>query len=167
MSFGFSPGDVVAAAKLAWSLYEALRDCPEEVEKISKDMTTVYGILNHIREDLDTSESSIKAHGEDRMKLLAVMIRDLEKTLVEVKKLVERYQHLSRSDGKSTVNSKNQIWMRMKWVIGQKKIKRVHQDISLHISRFGLLMSAMGKFVESGVWRSLYMHANLRLVLRS
>jgi hypothetical protein len=144
-SFGFSPGDVALAAKLAWSLYEALRDCPEEVEKISKDLTTVYGILNHIKEDLDASESSIKAHGKDRMKILEEMVRDLEKSLDEVKKLVERYRHLGKGDGKSTLNRKEQMWVRMKWVVGQKKIKRVHQDISLHISRFSLLMSSMGK----------------------
>jgi len=145
MSFGFSPGDVVAAARLAWSLYEALKDCPEEVEKISKDLTTVYGILNHIKDDLDAPVSAIKNHGECRMRLLETMVRDLEKTLEEVKNLVERYRHLGRGDGKNKASKKDQIWVKMKWVIGKQKIKRVHQDISVHISRFGLLMTAMGK----------------------
>jgi|SRR6266480_4177872 len=145
MSFGFSPSDVVAVARLAWDLYKVLKDCPEDVEKISKDLATVYGILNHIKEDLDASESAIKAHGEHRIRLLETMVRDLNKTLNEVNKMVERYRHLSRADGKNTVNKKDQIWVKVKWVVGQKKIKRVHQDISLHISRFGLLMTSMGK----------------------
>jgi len=145
MSFGFSPSDIVAVARLAWSLYEALKDCPEEVEKISKDLATVYGILNHVKEDVDTSESIIKAHGDERMLLLETMVRDLEKTLGEVKKLVERYRHLGTTHVETTTSKRDQMWIRMKWVVGQRKIKRVHQDISMHISRFGLLMTAMGK----------------------
>ena len=34
MSFGFSPSNVVVAARVVWDLYEGLKDCPEEVEKI-------------------------------------------------------------------------------------------------------------------------------------
>src|SRR5436305_12078106 len=145
MSFGFSPSDVVAAARLAWNLYKVLKDCPEEVEKISRDLVTVYGILNHIKEDLDASESAIKAHGEHRMRQLETMVRDLNKTLNEMNKLVEQYRHLGRADSKSMTSKKDQIWVRVKWVVGQKKIKGIHQDISLHISRFGLLMTSMGK----------------------
>jgi cob(I)alamin adenosyltransferase len=109
MSSGFSPSDVVSAAKLACNLYKVLKDCPEDVEKISRDLVTVYGILNQIKEDLDTSESTIKAHGEHRIRLLETMVRDLNKTLNKVNKMVEQYRHLGRADGKSTVNKKDLI----------------------------------------------------------
>jgi hypothetical protein len=90
MSFGFSPGDVVAAARLAGRLHEALRDCPAEAGEVLKDLPAVYWILSHIKDDLGALESAIKAHGEERTKFLAVTVRDLEKTPDEVKKLVER-----------------------------------------------------------------------------
>jgi DNA repair ATPase RecN len=145
MSFGFSPGDVFAAATLAWKLYEALKDGPAEVEKISKDLTTVYSILSHVKEDLDASESAILAHGEHRIRMLETMVRDLNKSLSEVNKMVEEYRNLHIAHDKSMVKKKSQIWVRIKWVVGQKRIKRIHKDISLHISRFSLLMTSMGK----------------------
>ena len=39
----------------------------------------------------------IKNNSEYRMRLLETMVRDLEKTLEEVKKLVERYRHLGEA----------------------------------------------------------------------
>lgn len=140
-----SVGDVLAVATLARNLYELLKDCPDEVERISKDLAIVYGILHHITEDLVTPESAIKAHGENRIRMLEAMVKDLHKTLDQIKKLVERYRHLDHRDGKTTASKMDQVWMRLKWVIGERKIKRLHQDISIHISRFGLLMTSMGK----------------------
>jgi len=145
MSFGISIGDVVGTAKLAWRLYEALKDGPGEVEQISKDLTTVYGILNHVKEDLDASESAIKTHGENRMRMLETMLKDLNQSLSEVSNIVDQYKNLYATDDKSIKNKKDQMWARIKWVVGQKKIKRIHREISLHISRFGLLVTSMGK----------------------
>jgi hypothetical protein len=143
MSFGFSITDFKEVIKLSWDLYKALKDGPEDIRNIARDLTIVYGVLNHIEDDLQSKDSAIKAHGEGRMKMLQSMTANLKATLDQVQKLVDKFRPMA-SGAKVT----EQLWIKVKWVAGQRKIKRLHQDISFHISSFNLLMTSMGKCVK-------------------
>jgi hypothetical protein len=143
MSFGFSITDFKEVIKLSWDLYKALKDGPEDIRNIARDLTIVYGVLNHIEDDLQSKDSAIKAHGEGRMKMLQSMTANLKATLDQLQKLVDKFRPMA-SGAKVT----EQLWIKVKWVAGQKKIKRLHQDISFHISSFNLLMTSMGKCVK-------------------
>jgi len=140
MSFGFSITDFKEVIKLSWGLYEALNEGPQEIRDLAKDFTTVYGVLNHIEVDLEAKESSIRAHGETRLKMLQAMTQDLKRTIKEVQKLVDKFRPMAAES-----ITPDQLWLRLKWTVGQKKITRIRQDISFHISSFTLLMTSMGK----------------------
>jgi hypothetical protein len=63
MSFGVAIGDFVAVMNLAWRLhqdfYRVLQDCPQDIKDLSRDLATIYGVLKHIQEDLESEESII------------------------------------------------------------------------------------------------------------
>lgn len=140
MSFGFSITDLTEVIKSSWDLYTALKDGPEDIKNIARDLTTVYGVLNHIQDDLQSRDSAIKSHGEGRVKMLRSMTVNLKATQEQVQKLVDKFQPMAAGSKIS-----EQLWIKVKWITGQQRIKRLHQDISLHISSFNLLMTSMGK----------------------
>ncbi|KAE9378805.1 hypothetical protein N431DRAFT_450742 [Stipitochalara longipes BDJ] len=154
MSFGFSIGDIIAVTNLAWKLhqdcYKVLQDCPQEIKDLSRDLATVYGVLRHIQEDLDSSGSSIKAHGEGRAKLLRTMVANLDKTLKNLQQLVSNFQHLALDSRK-----RDQFLSKLKYLVSQKKISKIHQEISFHISSFNLILASIGNSslqrIESGM----------------
>jgi len=125
---------------LSWRLYEQLNNAPKELKSLGKDLATVYGVLNHIQNDLEAKESSIASQGEDRMKMLESMVKGLQATLEEIQALVDKFQPMS-----AETKTPEQLWIRLKWAVGYKKIKRIHQDISFHIAGLNLLLTSMGK----------------------
>jgi len=140
MSFGFSLTDFKEVIKISWDLYESLKECPQEIKDLSRDFATVYGVLNHVENDLGAKESAIRCHGEGRLKMLQTMILGLKGTIAEVQKLVDKFRPMAIESKKP-----EQLWLKLKWTVGQKRIKRVRQDLSFHISSFTLLMTSMGK----------------------
>ncbi|KAJ9625386.1 hypothetical protein H2204_010359 [Knufia peltigerae] len=150
MSFGFSITDFKEVIKLSWDLYVSLKEGPEEIKNIARDLATIYGVLNHIHDDISGDDSAIKAHGEGRVKMLQTMTLKLKATLDEVQRLVDKFRPMA-----ATSKIPEQLWIKVKWVAGQKRIKRIHQDISFHISSFNLLMTSMGnsslRRIEAGL----------------
>jgi hypothetical protein len=140
MSFGFSITDLKEVIKLAWNLHESLKQCPQEIKDLSRDFATVHGVLNQIEHDLVAKNSAIRAHGEARLNLLNSLVLGLKLTMVELQKLVDKFRPIA-------ADSKNleQLWLKMKWTVGQKRVSRIRQDISYHVSSLTLLMTSMGK----------------------
>lgn len=139
MSFGVSIMDLKEAISLSWGLYNSLKDAPQEIKDLAKDLATVYGVINQIQDDLNATESSILEHGEERLKMLQSMTKGLNATLHEVQDVVSKFRPMVESP------NPERLWMKIKWMATQKKIKRVRQDLSFHISAFTLLMTSMGK----------------------
>ncbi|KAH8900813.1 hypothetical protein GQ53DRAFT_815667 [Thozetella sp. PMI_491] len=136
MSFGFSITDFKEVIALSWRLYTSLKEAPQDLKDLAKDLATVYGVLNHVLDDI----KCVTAHGEGRVKMLQTMIAGLKATLNEVQVLVDKFRPLAADQAKP-----EQLWLKIKWVVGHSKLKRIRQDISLHISSFTLLMTSMGK----------------------
>src|SRR3954462_13787637 len=99
MSFGFAIGDFIAVMNLAWKLHQDLfkviQDCPQEIKDLSRDLAILYGVLKHIQEDVDSSDSSIKAHGEGRLNLLQAMVTNLGTTLGSLHQLISSFKLLA------------------------------------------------------------------------
>jgi hypothetical protein len=144
MSFGFAIGDLIAVTDLAWKLhqncYKVLQDCPQEIKDISRDLATVYGVLKHIQEDLKSNNSSIKAHGEGREKLLQTMTANLNATLEELQKLISSFHPLA-----ADASMRKQLCEKLRWLGKQKKISKIRLDITFQISSFNLMLASMGK----------------------
>jgi hypothetical protein len=144
MSFGIATGDFVAVMNLAWRLhqdfYKVLQDCPQEIKDLSRDLATIYGVLKHIQEDLESDESIIQSHGQGRRDLMQSMVKNLNETLKGLQKLVSNFHSLA-VEGRR----RDQMWSKVKWVVSQKKISRIHQDLTFHTASFNLILTSMGK----------------------
>ena len=136
MSFGFSLADFKEAIVLSKRLYDGIKDAPDEINGIAKDIATLHGVLTQIEEDLSSEQSALKAHGEARMKLLQSMGTNAKRTLDELQSFVDKFQ---------TAAEPGQVWRKVQWMASQRKVKKVHQDLSFHVSSFNLLMATMGK----------------------
>jgi hypothetical protein len=70
MSFGFTIGDFIAVANLAWQLhencYKVIKDCPHEFKELVRDLSVVYGVMKRIEDDYKPQNSAIKAKGSKR-----------------------------------------------------------------------------------------------------
>jgi hypothetical protein len=149
MSFGFAIGDLIGVANLAWQLYQncyrVIQDSPQDIKELIRDLSTIYGVLKRIEEDLASNDSVIKSHGERRTQLLQSMISNLRATLIKLQELVLRYQRLAAKKG-----WKNPEVLRdkFKWIVDQRKIGGIRQDLTFHISSFQLLLASMGKWVS-------------------
>ncbi|KAI9775400.1 MAG: hypothetical protein M1839_001255 [Geoglossum umbratile] len=159
MSFGFAIGDFIATANLTWRLhqdcYKVIQDCPQDIKELARDLATIYGVLKHIEEDLESAGSVIKSHGERRGQLLQSMVMNLQDTLERLHKLVFRYQKIAnRKDLRSN------LWDKVRWIGEQKKVGKIRQDLAFHISSFNLILASMGNSSLYRVERGL---AQLRL----
>jgi hypothetical protein len=99
------------------------------LKDLSRDIATVYGVLHHIEEDLKSTGSHIKGHGEERMKLLKSMTLNLKLTLIEVQKITDKFRHVA-AESKSI----EQLWIKLKYTIGRSKSNefiRIYPSISL------------------------------------
>ena len=118
MSFGFYLNDFGGVIKLSWRLYEALKDGPQEITILARDLTTVYGVLSHIEDDLESNDSAIKANGEERLKMLQAMTTGLKTTLEEVQKLVDKFKPIAARS-----KTPEQLWIQLRYLSGQRNIK--------------------------------------------
>ena len=46
MSFGYGVGDFIAVSKLAWDVYTAYKDAPEDFRNISDEIKSLHIIVN-------------------------------------------------------------------------------------------------------------------------
>ncbi|KAK4445332.1 hypothetical protein QBC34DRAFT_413345 [Podospora aff. communis PSN243] len=135
MSFGFSLTDFKEAIVLCKRLHDGIKDAPDEIKGIAKDVATLHGVLAQIQDDITSDESTLKAHGEARVKLLQSMGTNVKATLEEIQSFVERFL---------TAAEPRQILRRVQWMGSQRKMKKLQQDLLFHVSSFHLLMTTMG-----------------------
>ncbi|RYP07053.1 hypothetical protein DL764_002776 [Monosporascus ibericus] len=137
---GLSPSDFKEAIRLSWKLYDSLKNAPEEVKDLAKDLSILSGVLNQIQADLDKgSDSEIAAHGERRIKLLQSITADLMRTLAEAQTLVDKFRPLATAGRIS-----EELWRKIKFMMSQRKIHAIQKSITAHISAFSLLLTSMG-----------------------
>lgn len=136
VGFGFSLADFKEAIVLSKRLHDGIKDAPDDIKGIAKDVATLHGVLTQIQEDLSSEESALKAHGETRMKLLQSMGTNARGTLDELQGFINKFRMAAEP---------GQVWERLKWMASQRKVKKMQQDLSFHVSSFNLLMAAMGK----------------------
>lgn len=148
MSFGYAIGDLVGVANLAWQLYQncyrVIQDSPQDIKELARDLSTVYGVLKRTEEDLASTDSVIKSHGERRTQLLQSMISNLGATLEKLKESVLTYQRLAAKKG---WKDPKVIRDKVKWIVDQKRIGKIRHELTFHISSFNLLLASMGKCV--------------------
>jgi len=89
MSFGYSVGDAIAVAQLAWTAYKSCRDAPESFKNISIEVLSLHAVLKEVEETL--SEHPPAASKQDG---LAAVTAGCSSVLQDLQRLVQNYESL-------------------------------------------------------------------------
>ena len=102
MSFGFSAGDFLAAAGLAWSIYTQLRNAPAEIQAISDDVGLLHVTLRSMNENVINSAPLSVSDIEG----IGMTMERCRNVLAELQPLADKY-------GKKPFSFRNRVKLQM------------------------------------------------------
>jgi|SRR5579862_3627303 len=142
-------GDFMAIVKLAWQLYEScykvIKHAPGEFLALCNELGALNIALTHVQNDLNRPESKLLQHGEHRLKSLKMMSENLNLTLLELAKIIDKYKPVAQKTTSAT------IWHKLRWTVEQRHIVNIRLKLTSHVAAMNLIVSSIGKFVESKV----------------
>ena len=105
MSYGYGVGDFIAVSKLAWDVYNAYKDAPEDFRNISDEIKSLHIIVER---------NKVKFQDKTRTPDEQVQLRDIlqgcTNVLEDLDKLHTKYMRLGSAQGSSS-----QVIDRIKW----------------------------------------------------
>jgi hypothetical protein len=102
MSFGYSVGDFLAVAALAWSLYKDCSSAPESFQNVAQEVLSLYAVLKEAEESVFKYPLSL-----ERQTRLKVVGDGCEKILLDLQTLVTKYHSLG--------TNRKRTWDRLRW----------------------------------------------------
>ena len=128
---GISVGDIVLAARLAWTVYSACQAAPHEFEALSQEVEALYIVLESIK-------TVVSNAGLD-----ATKINDLNRVaqgsisvLTELEALMEKYKSLG-------TGTRTRTWDRLRW--GQQEIALLRGRLISNVSLLSAFNSNLAK----------------------
>src|SRR5437667_7692142 len=101
MIFGFSPSDFIKVSELAWSVYKACKDAPEEFREIAQELSSVHITLREFQDEVNSPNSRLNKLDSKRENELKDILRNISDVLLQFQQIVTRYQSLSRKQKKT------------------------------------------------------------------
>ncbi len=92
MSFGVGAGDIVS--ELAYKLWRACSTATSEFNELSRELSSIQILLRSLGDDAKNPMSLLCRRGAGRQEELMTMIENLNKALVEVERLIDKYESL-------------------------------------------------------------------------
>jgi len=105
MSYGYGVGDFIAVSKLAWDVYNAYKDAPEDFKNISDEIKSL-----HIIVDRHKNQFQDKTLTSDEQAQLREILQGCTNVLEDLDKLHIKYMRLGSAQG-----STSQAIDRIKW----------------------------------------------------
>ena len=105
MSYGYGVGDFIAVSKLAWDVYNAYKDAPEDFRNISDEIKSLHIIVerNKVKFQDKTLSSDEQAQLRDILQGCTNVLEDLDKLHI-------KYMRLGSAQGSSS-----QVFDGIKW----------------------------------------------------
>ena len=97
MSYGYGIGDFLAVSKLAWDVYTAYKDAPEDFRNISDEIKSL-----HIIVDRHKGQSWDKTLNSDEQTQLREILRGCANVLGDLDNLHTKYMRLGSDQGSSS-----------------------------------------------------------------
>ena len=101
MSFGFSVGDFVGTAQLAYNLYKycykVARDAPQEFKLLATELGTIKTSIELRADEAKDPESALASGGEERVRLVGELLERIQGTLKALQKHAEKFGKLESS----------------------------------------------------------------------
>ena len=98
MSFGYGIGDFLAVSRLAWDVYIAFKDAPEDFRNISDEIKSL-----HIIVDRNKNKFQDKTLNSDEQGQLREILQGCTNVLGDLDKLHIKYMSLGSAQGSSRV----------------------------------------------------------------
>ncbi|KAK4690804.1 hypothetical protein P7C71_g6067, partial [Lecanoromycetidae sp. Uapishka_2] len=114
MSFGFSPGDVVLTAQLAWKTVQNSRKACGEYDETTREVLGLHVVLQRLEQEVGKPDSPINKRGESCREELRTIVSGCEKVLNQLDKVLEKYGGLSATERRG-----RKLWQKIRFGNGE------------------------------------------------
>jgi len=105
MSYGYGVGDFIAVSRLAWDVYTAYKDAPEDFKNISDEIKSLHIIVDRHKDKFRGKTLTSDEHAQ-----LRDILQGCTNVLEDLDKLHTKYMNLGSAQGSSS-----QAIDRIKW----------------------------------------------------
>ncbi|TAQ83149.1 hypothetical protein B7494_g8527 [Chlorociboria aeruginascens] len=141
LSESFHLRDLIAVGQLAWTVYKSCRDAPESFGKISLEVSSLYAVLEHVKETFSGHQLS-----ETERNRLRIITDGCNDVLRDLQSLIDKYQTLGTKSKRT--------WDRMRW--NSECISELRARISSNVGMLQTLISSSQFTVEKTLCRFLH-----------
>ena len=128
MSFGFSVGDFVGTAQLAFNLYrycyKVARDAPQEFKLLVTELGTIKTSIELLAIEAEDPESTLASGGEERVRLVCDLLERIKGTLKALQKHAERYGKLE-----SSRPGLKRAWAQFRWSVDASDLDSLRNQV--------------------------------------
>ena len=128
MSFGFSVGDFVGTAQLAYNLYKycykVARDAPQEFKLLVTELGTIKASIELLADEAKDPESTLSSGGEERVRLVGELLERIQGTLKALQKHAEKFGKLERSRP-----GLKKAWAQFRWSVDASDLDSLRNQV--------------------------------------
>jgi hypothetical protein len=130
MSFGYSIGDGILLAQLAWKTLQGARKACGEHDELTREVASLHRVLQRLQKELANPDSLVNRVDDDRRRELNDHGEGCETVLNVMNSIVTKYNKLS-----NTERSGKRIWQKIKFGNGEMKdLADIRLKLSAHTS---------------------------------
>ena len=140
MPFGFSVGDFVGTAQLAYNLYKfcykVARDAPQEFKLLVTEPGTIKTSIELRADEAKGPESTLASGGEERVRLVGELLERIQGTLKALQKHAEKFGKLE-----SSRLGLKRARAQFRWSVDASDLDSLRNQVSLRIKILRYTMS--------------------------
>jgi hypothetical protein len=130
MSFGYSIGDGILLAQLAWKTLQGARKACGEHDELTREVASLHRVLQRLQKELANPDSLVNRVDDDRRRELNDHGEGCETVLNVMNSIVTKYNKLS-----NTERSGKRLWQKIKFGNGEMKdLADIRLKLSAHTS---------------------------------
>ena len=130
MAFGFSVGDFVGTAQLAFNLYKycykVARDAPQEFKLLVTELGTIKTSIELLAAEAKDPESTLVSGGEERVRLVSELLERIRGTLKALQKHAEKFGKLE-----SSRPGLKRAWAQFRWSVDASDLDSLRNQVCL------------------------------------
>jgi hypothetical protein len=128
MSFGYSVGDAVALAQLAWNTFQGVRQACGEHDELISEVSSLHRVLQRLQRELANPDSLLNRASDDRRQELNELGSGCKRILNVMNSVVTKYNALSEDK-----KSGKKLWQQIRFANGETMgLAEVRLKLSAH-----------------------------------
>jgi hypothetical protein len=152
MSFGYSVGDFVMLAQLAWTVVDNSRKACGEHDELAREVNHLHMVLQRLSDEVSKPDSILSKDKDDRVDDLRNIARECRRLLRVLEKQLARYNALT--GGK---RSFAKLWQQVRFGNGMmKSLNDVRLKVSTYTSALTIAMNLLSIGSQGRVERYMY-----------